>query len=208
MIIAHSAIAGSAGNWQVVVCVANLGTIKATGVVANASWPAEYRLLALRSRSGPVDYKDSLATARFGDLSPGTQVQVTLLLSPGDAAGAVPDVQALLSYKDGPPRAPDKSVRCNPDGLQAVTASSGSVQRDVPVGTPIIEAPKAGQALVAAITPPAPTAPETLAEPTAEQLATSSWLCLVLPLLLVLLVLATVAYKVRKRASRYQSANS
>ena len=206
MIIAHSTIAGPAGNWQVVVCVANLGTIKATGVVANASWPDEYRLLALRSRSGPVDYKNSLATARFGDMSPGTQVQVAFLLSPGDATSTIPAIQAQLSYKGGPPLAPDKTVRCSPDGLQAVAGNSSSVQRGVPVGTPIIDAPKAGQVLVAVITPPA--ASETFAEPVAEQLATASWLCLGIPLLLVFVVFTTLAYKIRKRTSRYQSASS
>jgi hypothetical protein len=209
MVITHTVIPGSSGNWQVIVCVANMGSITATDVIADASWATSYHLLALRSRNGPVDYKDTLASARFGDLPPGTQAQVALLLSDnlGQAADHVPGIQTRLAYRSGPPVVSNPGWHCEPEGLQAPLNAVGQVQRSQ--NSPrqpldIIQAPQAQPVFVPLRTPLPPSITDLINDPWMGQVAATSWLCLLTPLLLLLGGIVAMIYALRRRVREFR----
>jgi hypothetical protein len=206
MVIVHIVARGTAQDWQVVVCVANLGGITATQVSASALWPAHYRALALRSHSGPIELEQNQATARFGDMPPGRQVQVSMLLAADEEIDSMPGVQTRLIYKDGPGLADSANVKCDLQGVRPVPPGESRVQEgSETVGTvggtaaPVMTSTH-GPASVA--TPIAePRSVPILTDQPIGQLAPSTWLCFGPPLVLLLLVVLTLTYKMRARAA-------
>jgi hypothetical protein len=203
MVIAHAVSAGTASDWQVVVCVANFGAVTATQVIVDARWPNDFRVLALRSKSGAIDLNKNWAHASFGNMAPGRQVQVTLLLAARNKDTAPPAVQTQIRYLDGPPRDERTPVRCEPDGLQAVRVSGGAVERvqHGPPPRPVIAAASPQPAGEVQPAPPAPPTPAILVDQPLGQLAATSWLCFGVPFTLLLLVVAVLTHRLRARAA-------
>jgi hypothetical protein len=203
MVIAHAVSAGTASDWQVVVCVANFGAVTATQVTADVLWQKDFRVLALRSKSGQIDLNKNRAHASFGNMAPGRQVQVTLLLAARNKDTAPPAVQTQLTYRDGPPRDERTPVHCEPDGLQAVRVSGGAVERvqHGPSQRPVIAAASPQPAGEVQPAPPALPVPALLVDQPLGQLTATSWLCFGAPLMLLLLVVAVLTYRLRARAA-------
>jgi hypothetical protein len=203
MVFTYSVSSAGEGRWQAIICAANLSTLTATGVTVNTIWTEEYRPLIIRVLYGAIDMDAKHASVQLGDMSSGARAQVALLLTTGPAGNVRPWVDSQLLYRDGPPRVATP-FWCEPESpwgeLSAGSSPSQPVQvisqqvPPVPVAAGLTRVPQYAET-------PQPTEAVTLrtVESLRAQISSPTWLCFIIPLLLLLLAGLAWVYRIKPK---------
>jgi hypothetical protein len=201
MVLTYSVSLAEDGRWQAIVCAANFGSFTATDVAILSFWTEEYHPLVLRTRHGAVDLKFNRASVEFGDMPAGARVQVALLLEQSISKISGPTVLNQLTYRDGPPRV-DLPLQCEPEEPWGdVPPNPGPYSQWVVISQ---ETPEALQE-AGAVAPQSQSgdAAQPLAQPDEqlrEQISNPSWLCFVIPFILLVVAIIILIYRIRAKA--------
>jgi hypothetical protein len=198
MVLAHAIVPAEAGQWRVVVCVANFGARPATDVRVKVSWADIYRLIALQQHDGRSDLSATTANIIVGDLTAGAQTQLTLLLAANADDAITPTIRADLTYSDGPARADNTFVDCRPDGI-GLAVGAGTVKNVANANTPTASATPTSTSAIAQGSVQRAAEPPSLVEPPTIELAAASWQCFILPALLLGIAAALLVLRSSRR---------